>query len=99
MHRDPVTLLEHLRRSPRWVILLVGIAALAVTTAALIPHNDNGEDLDCLVCKAGHAPFTELTVVLVAEPPLEISSFQPERRAQIARALARDTASPRAPPI
>jgi len=55
------------RPSARWLVLLVGLAALAVTTAALVPHDDgNLDEQHCLVCKAGHQPLTELTVELIS---------------------------------
>ena len=36
-----MSLLAQCRLSPRWLVLLVGLAALAVTTAALVPHVTN----------------------------------------------------------
>ena len=70
-----MSLLAQCRLSPRWLVLLVALAALAVTTAALVPHDDGKfEDQGCLVCKAGHQPLTQLTVELVSEPPVDFTS-------------------------
>jgi hypothetical protein len=94
-----MTLLKRFRLSPRWLVLLVGFAALAVTSAALMPHDDgNSEDFDCLVCKVGHQPLTELSAVLVAEPPLTLTSKAPSYRALHIWAPLVEPGSPRAPP-
>lgn len=95
-----MTLLKQFRLSPRWLVLLVGFAALAVSTVALLPHDDGvGDDVDCLVCKAGHQPLTELSPQLVAEPPLALASHAPRDRASTPLAPVVDTGSPRAPPF
>jgi len=95
-----MTLMKQFRRSPRWLVLLVGFAALTVATAALIPHEEgNAADVDCLVCKAGHQPLTELSAELVAEPPLVLASALPVYRVQLRRAVVLDAGSPRAPPV
>lgn len=94
-----MTFLAQCRRSPRWLVLLVGFAALAVTTAALVPHDEgNIEDQDCLVCKAGHQPLTELTVELVSEPPRGITSKTPTYCGALAPVVLVDSCAPRAPP-
>lgn len=94
-----MTLMKQFRLTPGWLVLLVGLAALAVTSAALMPHDDGkSEDFDCLVCKAGHQPVTELSAVLVAEPPLALSSKAPGYRALHLWAPFIESGSPRAPP-
>jgi hypothetical protein len=92
--------LKQFRPSSKWLVLLVGLAALAVTTAALMPHDDGtSEDMDCLVCKAGHQPMTELSADLVAEPPLTPTHHAPVRKASIAPTPVFEAGSPRAPPV
>ena len=95
-----MTLLAQFRLSPRWLVLLVGFAALAVTTASLMPHDEgNSDDIDCLVCKAGHQPLTELSAELVAEPPLALTSPTPCCRVLHTWAPVIESGSPRAPPV
>ena len=94
-----MTLLAQFRRSPRWLVLLVGFATLAVATASLMPHDEGtSEDIDCLVCKAGQKPLTELSVELVAEPSA-LTSEAPHRRVLHTWAPVIESGSPRAPPI
>lgn len=94
-----MTLLEHFRLSPRWLILLVAVAALAVTTVALVPHDEgNSDDIHCLVCKAGHQPLTELSAELVAEPPIAVISALATYQVELKRGVADAPVSPRAPP-
>ena len=94
-----MTLLKQLRLSPRWLVLLVGFAALAVTTAALVPHDEgNSEDFDCLVCKAGQQPLTDLSADLVAEPPLALATTAPTIGAPSTLSPIFEPGSPRAPP-
>lgn len=95
-----MTLLEQFRLSPRWLVLLVAFAALGVTTIALLPHDDskNG-DFDCLVCKAGQKPITELSANLDPEPPLTLASRAPLYVAPTTPSLVFESSSPRAPPL
>ena len=87
------------RLSPRWLVLLVGLAALAITTAALVPHDDgNIEEQHCLVCKAGHQPLTELTVELISEPPVGVLFIAPAYRVDVPSNEAVDCTEARAPP-
>ena len=87
-----MTFLAQCRLSPRWLVLLVGLAAIAVTTAALVPHDEgNIEDQDCLVCKAGHQPLTELTVELASEPPVGLLSAAPICSVSLAPAAVVDS--------
>ena len=91
--------LAKFRLSPRWLVLLVGFAALAATTAAFVPHDEGiGEDLDCLVCKAGNQPLTELSVELVGEPPIALSSSTPIFEASFTKSPVIESGVPRAPP-
>ena len=95
-----MTLLAQFRRSPRWLVLLVGFATLAVATASLMPHDEGtSEDIDCLVCKAGQKPLTELSVGLVAEPPSALTSEASHRRVLHPWAPVIESGSPRAPPV
>ena len=95
-----MSFLAQCRLSPRWLVLLVGLAALAVMTAALVPHDDGKvEDQDCLVCKAGHQPLTQLTVELVSEPPVDFTSTTPAYRAALAPTDVVESGAPRAPPV
>ena len=95
-----MTPLKQFRLSPRWLVLLVGLAVFAVTTASLMPHQDSiGEDIDCLVCKAGHQPLTELSPELVAEPPLVAASRAPGYQASPTLNPVVQSGSPRAPPL
>ena len=95
-----MNILAQLRLSPRWLILLVGLAALAVTTVALVPHDDGRvEDQDCLVCKASHQPLIELTVELISEAPLGMAFSAPLRLAATAPTTVADPGAPRAPPV
>jgi hypothetical protein len=64
-----MTLLEHFRRSPNWLVMLVAFAAVAVTTTALLPHADP-EERSCLVCKASNQPMSELARLVDLAPPL-----------------------------
>ena len=92
--------LEQFRSSPRWLILLLGLATLVVTTVALMPHDDNiGEDVDCLVCKAGQKPPTEPSTRLVVEPPLAQISRAPVCPVQRCWTPIIESGSPRAPPV
>ena len=95
-----MSLLAQFRLSPRWLVLLVGFAVLAVTTASLMPHDEGkSEEIDCLVCKAGHQPRTELSAELVAEPPLALTSPSPGCRVLHTWAPVIESGSPRAPPV
>lgn len=94
-----MTMLARFRLSPRWLVLLVGLAAVAVTTVALLPHDDgNGEDFDCLVCKAGHEPLTELYVEATGVPPVVRTSSAPVYRSDVHADAVVDAGSARAPP-
>ena len=94
-----MNLLAQFRQSPRWLVLLVGFAALTVTTVSLVPHDaGKGEDLDCLVCNAGRQPLTALSAVLVAEPPLALTSSTPGYRVMFTWVPVIDSGSPRGPP-
>ena len=94
-----MSLLAQFRLFPRWLVLLVGLAALAVTTASLMPHDEGkSDDIDCLVCKAGQKPLTELSTKLVAEPPLALTSPTPGCRMLHTWAPVIESGSPRAPP-
>ena len=94
-----MTLLAQFRHSPRWLVLLVGLAAVAVTTVALLPHdNGNGEDFDCLVCKAGQKPLTELSVEATGVPPVVLTSSVPDVRSAVPADAIVDSGSARAPP-
>ncbi len=94
-----MSVFERFRQSPRWLILFVCVAALAVSAAAFLPHDDTGgEDLDCLVCKAGQTSFTDLSVVDAGEPPVLWTSKGPEYRAPLVHERVLETGSPRAPP-
>ncbi len=95
-----MTLLAQFRLSPRWLVLLVGFATLAVATASLMPHDEGkGEDIDCLVCKAGQKPLAELSAELVAELPLALTSPTPSRRVLYPWSPVIESGSPRAPPV
>lgn len=94
-----MTVLAQFRLSPRWLVLLVGFTALLVTTAALVPHDDvSSDDRDCVVCKAGSQPLTELSVELIAEPPVPLVTSTPAYRVPLERAVTLEAGSPRAPP-
>lgn len=94
-----MTSLKQLRRLPRWLILLFGFIALAVTSAALMPHDDGtGDDIHCLVCKAGHHPLTELSAGLAPEPPLTFTAFAPPCELSFALSPVYEPRSTRAPP-
>ena len=94
-----MSLLKQFRLSPRWLVLLVGVAAFAVTTAALVPHDEGiSEHFDCLVCKAGHQPLTELSVQLIAEPPAGFTSRAPAHEVSLETTPLVASRSPRAPP-
>ena len=94
-----MNLLARFRRSPRWLVLLVGFAALTVTTASLLPHDAaTGEDLDCLVCSAGRQPLAALSTVLIAQPPLALTAPTPGYRIMFTWVPVIDSGSPRAPP-
>ena len=70
------TMLERIRRSPKWLIVLIGVVALTVTSAALVPHDEDADGQRCLVCKAASQPLTELTIVSsIAPPPIVASSL------------------------
>jgi hypothetical protein len=95
-----MTLLAQFRRSPRWLVLLVGFATLAVATASLMPHDEGtSEDIDCLVCKADQKPLTELSTELVAEPPSALTSEARHRTVLHTWAPVIESGSPRAPPV
>ena len=95
-----MSFLAQCRLSPRWLVLLVGLAALAVMTAALVPHDDGKvEDQGCLVCKVGHQPLTQLMVELVSEPPVDFTSTTPAYRAALASIDVVESGTPRAPPV
>ena len=95
-----MNLLAQCRLSPRWLVLLVGLAALAVTTVALVPHDDgNIDEQNCLVCKAGHQPLTELTVELVSEPPVSVRSTAPAYRVDVPSNATVECGVARAPPV
>lgn len=87
------------RFSP-WLALFVAFVAVAVATVAFVPHDDTagGEDLDCLLCKAGQARSTEVSVDRLVEPPLAETFSSPEYRAPLVHERVHDTGSPRAPP-
>ena len=94
-----MNLLAQCRLFPRWLVLLVGLAAFAFTTAALVPHNDgNIDEQNCLVCKAGHQPLTELIVALISEPPFGILCTIPGYRVDVPPNAAVEYREARAPP-
>ena len=95
-----MSFLAQCRLSPRWLVLLVGLAALAVMTAALVPHDDGKvEDQGCLVCKVGHQPLTQLTVELDSEPPVGFTSTASAYCAALASIDVVESGTPRAPPV
>ena len=60
------------RLSPRWLVLLLGFAALVLITVASIPHHTNdagGDHPECLLCKVGHQPLQLDTAWLPCELP------------------------------
>jgi hypothetical protein len=87
-------------QTSRWLALLVGFATLAVTIVAVVPHDVGKiEDQDCLVCKAGQEPLTELAVELVFEPPVVHASKTPENGVAPTPLAFVESAGPRAPPV
>ncbi len=91
--------LARFRQSPRWLVLLIGFAALTVTTASLVPHDaGKSEDLDCLVCGAGRQPLTALSAVSLAQPLLALTAPTPGYRVMFTWVPVIGSGSPRAPP-
>jgi hypothetical protein len=95
-----MSVLAEFRLFPRWLVLLVGFAVLLVTTTALLHHDDaSSDDRDCVVCKAGSQPLTELSVNLIVEPPFPLVTSTPAYRVSLERAAILDAGSARAPPV
>ena len=93
-----MNLLAQCRLSPPWLVLLVGLAALAVMTS-LVPHDDGNIDEQlCRVCKAGHQPLTELKVELISEPPVGDFSMAPAYRVDVPSNASVECGVARAPP-
>jgi hypothetical protein len=84
------------RSQARWLVLLAGLASVAVAIAGLVPHGD--DDRHCLVCKVGQQPLEELgaTVVLSA-PPQPILRARNDGACEL-RSFVAESASPRGPP-
>ena len=92
--------MTHLQRfwlSPRWLVLLVAFAAIAVTTAALLPHDDS-EERSCLVCKASQQPVSELASLSDSAPPIVPISLAPVHTSGLSSPPDIESGPPRAPP-
>lgn len=93
-----MTSLKQLRSSSRWLVLLAVLAATAVATVALVPHEEI-DGKDCLVCKAGHQPLLQIAVAVLLEPPRPEASVPPVDTRSTVVDPAIDPSSPRAPPV
>lgn len=83
-------------------VIALGMALLSIAVAgfAFAPHGDGpSEDLDCLICKAGQKPLTELQAQAPSTRHETESASGFERSTPAVRILVVDPGSPRAPPI
>ena len=58
------------KRSHPWILILGGLAALAVATGAYLPGvwHDDAHPWQCAVCQVGHQPVLAAGAALDAEP-------------------------------
>lgn len=94
-------MLEVLRASPRWLVLLGGFSAIAVTTVAYVPHEgvEDAEDASCIICKAAQQPLQELSADNELVPPPGDRSTTPRLERSLEARRHVESACPRAPPV
>jgi hypothetical protein len=92
-----MTVLQRFRQCPRWLVVALCFAALAIVSMEFVPH-DEVDGRHCLVCKASQQPLQENVAVLVPDQPGVHVSFAPAFEASLTSLPIVDSSSPRAPP-